>query len=199
MRTPRILLPLLLPLLALLLASCASGPPRNINPPQASIQRLTMQPGGGFDIELRLQNHSDIAMRFASLDLALRIAGIDAGQLVATPNLEVAAHNAEVVQLHLGAEKDAAEPLAAATGASGAPDRVLQGEFEYQSQDGTMVKVPIDATRRAEIETALAHDNDTAVHYMLQGRVQISEPEREYEIFFESRLSPVPGKPGEFR
>ena len=185
--------------LALLLAACASAPPKRINPPSVSIQRLAMQDGGGYDVELRLQNHSDVTMHFADVDLQLRIAGIDAGALRANPDLDVTPHNAEIVNLRLAAEKDTAEPLSAAENADGAPDRVLEGEFEYENQDGEWVKVPIDATRRAEIEQALADQNDTAVHYQLRGKVRISEPARDYDIFFESRLSPVPGKPGEFR
>lgn len=190
---------LLVASLALALAACASGPPKRINPPQVSIQRLAMQGDGAYDIDLRLQNHSDVAMRFASIDLALRIAGIDAGRLVAQPDIEVAPHNAELVQLHLTGEKAAAEPLAAAEHSNSAPDRVMEGEFEYESRNGEMVKVPIDATRRAEIEQSLAAKGDTAVHYMLRGTVVISAPARDYEVFYESRLSPVPGKPGEFR
>ena len=184
---------------ALLLAACASAPPKRINPPTVSIQRLAMQGSGGYDIELRLQNHSDVTMHFAEIDLQLRIAGIDAGALRANPDLDVTPHNAEIVNLRLAAEKDTAEPLSAAENADGAPDRVLEGEFEYENQDGEWVKVPIDASRRAEIEQALAQQNDTAVHYQLRGNVRISEPARDYDIFFESRLSPVPGKPGEFR
>jgi hypothetical protein len=185
--------------LTLLLAACASAPPKRINPPTVSVQRLAMQDSGGYDIELRLQNHSDVTMHFADLDLQLRIAGIDAGKLRAAPDIDVAPHNAEIVNLRLAAEQDAAEPLSAAEHANSAPDRVLDGEFEYENRDGDWVKVPIDASRRAEIEQALADKADTAVHYQLRGNVRISEPARDYDIFFESRLSPVPGKPGEFR
>ncbi len=143
--------------LALLLSACASGPPKRINPPQVAIQRLTTQTDGAFEVELRLENQSDIAMRFASVDLAFRIAGIDAGRLTAQPDLEVASHSAETVILKLVAGADANEPLAA------------------------------------------GRTSNAAVHYMLRGNVVISEPKREYDIQFESRLSPVPGKPGEFR
>lgn len=186
----------------LLLAACASEPPKRINPPTVSVQRLAMLGSGSFDVELRLQNHSDVTMHFADIDLQLRIAGIDAGRLQATPDIDVTPHNAEIVNLRLAAEKNAAEPLSAAENAgetNTAPDRVLEGEFEYENQNGDWVKVPIDATRRAEIEQALADKADTAVHYQLRGNVRISEPARDYDIFFESRLSPVPGKPGEFR
>jgi hypothetical protein len=186
----------------LLLAACASAPPKRINPPTVSVQRLAMLGSGSFDVELRLQNHSDVTMHFADIDLQLRIAGIDAGRLQATPDIDVTPHNAEIVNLRLAAEKDAAEPLSAAENAGAtntAPDRVLEGEFEYENQNGDWVKVPIDATRRAEIEQALADKADTAVHYQLRGNVRIAEPARDYDIFFESRLSPVPGKPGEFR
>ena len=141
--------------LVLVLASCASTPPKRINPPQVAIQRLATLPGGGFEIELRLENQSDIAMRFASFDLALRIAGIDAGRFSGSPAIEVAAHSAEVANLRL--------PAVAAA------------------------------------DAALAANGAGAVHYMLVGPITISEPKREYSIQYESRLSPVPGKPGEFR
>jgi hypothetical protein len=123
----------------LLLAACASAPPKRINPPTVSVQRLAMLGSGSFDVELRLQNHSDVTMHFADIDLQLRIAGIDAGRLQATPDIDVTPHNAEIVNLRLAAEKDAAEPLSAAENAGAtntAPDRVLDGEFEFENQDG---------------------------------------------------------------
>ena len=184
---------------ALLLAACATSTPKRINPPAVSIQRLVMQERDGYDIELRLQNHSDVSMHFAEIDLTLRIAGIDAGQLRARPDIEVSPHNAELLSLRLSAAKDVDEPLIAAETVDRAPDRVLEGEFEYENQNGEWVQVPIDATRRAEIDRVLADRNDTAVHYLLRGKVMISEPKRDYDLYFESRLSPVPGKPGEFR
>jgi hypothetical protein len=184
--------------LVLVLAACASAPPKRINPPQVTIHRLASLGDGGYDIELRLQNHSDVPMRFASLDLQLRVAGIDAGRLAASPDLEVSPHNAEIVGIRMSAQKDMAEPLAAAEGAN-EPERVVDGEFEYENANGDWVKVPIDATRRAEIDRALAAASSTSVHYMLRGKVQISEPKRDYDILSDSRLSPVPGKPGEFR
>ncbi|HQW80975.1 MAG: hypothetical protein IPF83_07575 [Rhodanobacteraceae bacterium] len=185
--------------LALIVAACASAPPKRINPPAVSIQRLVMQASGAYAIELRLQNHSDVPMHFAGINLQLRVAGIDAGRLRTQPDIDVSPHNAEIVHLRLSADKSVAEPLSAIELADDAPDRVLEGEFEYENQNGDWVKVPIDATRRGEIEQVLADKNNTAVHYMLRGTVDISEPKRSYDIVFESRLSPVPGKPGEFR
>ncbi|MBP7625051.1 MAG: LEA type 2 family protein [Xanthomonadales bacterium] len=143
--------------LALIVAACASAPPKRINPPALSIQRLAMPDSGSADVELRLQNHSDVPMRFATIDLKLRFAGVDAGTLRVQPGIEVAPHNAEVVA------------------------------------------VQIDPTRRAEVAGVLADLRDGTVHYQLRGTIDISEPERQYDINFESRLSPVPGKPGEFR
>ena len=127
--------------LALIVAACASAPPKRINPPAVSIQRLVMQASGAYAIELRLQNHSDVPMHFAGINLQLRVAGIDAGRLRTQPDIDVSPHNAEIVHLRLSADKS----------------------------------------------------------YMLRGTVDISEPKRSYDIVFESRLSPVPGKPGEFR
>lgn len=188
--------------LPILLAACASAPPKRVNPPTVSIQKLSLARNAGFEIELRLQNHSDVTMTFAEIDLLLRIADIDAGNLAAQRKVEVSPHNAEIVRINLAADSAASEPLKGAEAANSdetASDAVLEGEFEYENQNGELVKVPINPARREEIEKSLADQSDTAVRYQLRGTVRISDPTRDYDIDFESRLSPVPGKPGEFR
>jgi hypothetical protein len=52
----------------------------------------------------------------------------------------------------------------------------------------------LDAPARARLAAARA-----AVAYRLDGGIATTEPEDTYEFTFESRLNPVPGRPGEFR
>lgn len=88
----------LLPLLALL-ASCASGPPRRVSEPAASIQQLTVRADGGWSVELRLQNYSSIPMRFETLALAVVVGGESAGTLQARPALSVGPESADVITI----------------------------------------------------------------------------------------------------
>lgn len=88
----------LLPLLALL-AACASGPPRRVSEPAASIQQLTVRADGGWSVELRLQNYSSIPMRFETLALAVVVGGESAGTLQARPALSVGPESADVITI----------------------------------------------------------------------------------------------------
>ena len=77
--------------------------------------------------------------------------------------------------------------------------------------DGRAAKpliVPIDLDVPAHaaevVETTLADDGwrpepARPLRYRLAGRVSTSEPRGNYEVEYESMLSPVPGVPGEFR
>ena len=57
--------------LALLLAGCGSGPVRRVSEPAASIQQLTVRADGRWDVALRLNNFSSVAMRFDSTALEI--------------------------------------------------------------------------------------------------------------------------------
>ena len=142
-----------------LLASC--GPVLRVNPPGASIQKLSMRPDGTLMLDLRLQNFSDVATRFGRFDGGLFLAGIDAGPLNVAIDLEVPAHAADVFQTVYTPEAAAREALAAA--------------FESRKGSGA------------------------GITYRLSGRIDITEPGGNFEIEYESALSPVPGIPGEYR
>jgi hypothetical protein len=45
----------------------------------------------------------------------------------------------------------------------------------------------------------LATKPERTLRYRLEGRIETSEPRGDYPVEYESRLSPVPGRPGEFR
>lgn len=99
------------------LASCSSGPAKRINPPKASIQQLAVQPDGRWKLSLRLQNFSNVATEFASVDAKLVIGGQDAGRIVASPGISVGPESADVVETtlipSLGAKLVVASALAA--------------------------------------------------------------------------------------
>jgi len=103
-----------------LLASCSSGPRKKINPPRASLQQLAVQPDGSWQLSLRLQNFSNVSTDFASVDAKLWIGGQDAGQVKATPAINIGPESADVVVTALapavGAKLVVAEALATQRG-----------------------------------------------------------------------------------
>ncbi|MDO4709654.1 MAG: LEA type 2 family protein [Pseudomonadota bacterium] len=107
-------------LLLALLAGCASTGAQRISEPASSIQQLRIDAQGQWQVELRLQNYSNVAMRFDQVDLALSIDGKPAGQLQAAPALTVAAESAEILALSLTpslpAKLQAADALATGRG-----------------------------------------------------------------------------------
>jgi hypothetical protein len=92
----------LLVVLALtLLAGCGGGGGvrQRLFPPTVSVQELAQQSGGGWTLKLRLQNFSNVTMRFDALDAKLTIDDVAAGAIVASPMLAVGPESADVVDL----------------------------------------------------------------------------------------------------
>ncbi len=82
--------------LALLLAGCGSGPVRRVSEPAASIQQLSVRADGRWDVALRLNNFSSVAMRFDSTALEIAFDNGAAARLDLQPNLEVGPESADV-------------------------------------------------------------------------------------------------------
>ncbi|GAA4862324.1 LEA type 2 family protein [Luteimonas vadosa] len=103
-----------------LLAGCASGPPRRVSEPAASIQQLTVRADGGWTVDLRLQNYSSLPMRFEQVTLEVSVAGEAAGTLQAQPGLTIGPESADVVSVPLtpsaGARMRMADALASGRG-----------------------------------------------------------------------------------
>ncbi|GAB6197344.1 LEA/WHy family protein [Lysobacter xanthus] len=114
---------------AALLAACAGGPVRRVSKPAAQIQQLTVRADGGWDVQLRLQNYSSIPMRFDRVRLSLTAAGQPAGDVVATPALDVGPESADVVSVRLQPGTGAKLAVADALSARGAVAYVLDGEL----------------------------------------------------------------------
>lgn len=81
-----------------LIAGCSSGGVRKqINPPRASIQQLTVQPDGRWALSVRLQNFSNVPTSFESVNAKLVFANQEAGSLVLNPMITVGPLSADVV------------------------------------------------------------------------------------------------------
>jgi hypothetical protein len=98
MNLPRACLPLLA---AALLGACASGPPRRVSDPSASVQQLSVRADGSWALDLRLDNYSNVPMRFDRVDLALTFAGQPATALHAMPALSIGPEAADVTTLQV--------------------------------------------------------------------------------------------------
>ncbi len=119
--------------LALLIAACSSTGPRRVSEPAASIQQLTVDANGGWQIRLRLQNYSSIAMRFDSVDFAITAGGIAAGQLQAQPGLNISPESADVIDLTLRPSAEARLQVA---------DALATGRSLSYTLNGNLIATP---------------------------------------------------------
>jgi LEA14-like dessication related protein len=122
-------------LACMLFSACASGPPRRVSEPTASIQQLTVRTDGSWSVDLRLQNYSSVPMRFAALSLAVSIGDEAAGTLQAQPALAVGPESADVVTVALAPTSSARILLADRLAAGSHVDYRLQGTVEAGPED----------------------------------------------------------------
>lgn len=119
------------------LAACASGgPPKRVWPPQASLQELVVQEDGSWQLGVRLQNFSTVAMTFEQATLELRIGGQPAGQLALAPRLRIGPGSTDVVTLRLPPDFDAAGRVADALQTRSGLRYQLQGQIVTSDPDG---------------------------------------------------------------
>lgn len=104
----RLLLWLLVAILAGLLGACASGPKKRIFPPSASVQELRVLDDGRWELDLRVQNFSTVAMRFEQLRAELSVAGEPAAAIDHAVADSVPPNSAEVVRITLTPSASAA-------------------------------------------------------------------------------------------
>lgn len=98
--------------LCLVLVACG-GERRNVFPPRASIQQISVNADGSWAMKVRLQNFSNVSMTLASVNGTLQVAGKDAGLLSAAPGLRIGPESAEVIDVALTAPDAARQPFAA--------------------------------------------------------------------------------------
>jgi len=107
---------LTLAVLLLALAGCFGGPTRNIFPPRASIQQLTLQADGSWKLQLRLQNYSNVSTTFATVDAKIELAGNTAGSVSAAPAIRIGPESADIVEVGLKPSPAAAQAVASLHG-----------------------------------------------------------------------------------
>ena len=132
--------------LALLLAGCGSGPVRRISEPAASIQQLTARSDGRWDVELRLQNYSNVAMRFASTSLDLAFDNGSAARLDLRPTLEVGPEAADVFRATVEPMPAGRARLATALADGRGLSYTLTGHVEAGPLDGKAKRYEIKHT-----------------------------------------------------
>lgn len=89
----------LLFVIALTLAACASSGGRRVSEPAASIQQLTVDAQGNWNIRLRLQNYSSVAMVFDRIALELSVDEETAVRLDANPALAIGPESADITSI----------------------------------------------------------------------------------------------------
>ena len=92
---------ILVTVLCLLLAACATGPSRRVSEPAANIQQLTVRADGSWSLDVRINNFSNVPMRFDGLNLAMAVGAVPAGTLSARPGLSIGPESADVATVTL--------------------------------------------------------------------------------------------------
>ncbi len=122
--------------LALLLAGCGSGPVRRVSEPAASIQQLTVRDDGRWDVALRFNNFSSVAMRFDSTALEIAFDNGSAARLDLQPGLEVAPESADVHTATISPTPAGRARLATALADGRGLSYTLSGSVDATPQDG---------------------------------------------------------------
>ena len=121
---------------ALLIASCASGPPRRVSEPAASIQQLTVRADGSWSVELRIENFSSVPMRFGAVSLPLTVADQSAGTLQGDAGISIGPESADVVTLAHRPETGAKIALADALAGRRGVSYRFEGTLQAAPEDG---------------------------------------------------------------
>ena len=141
---PRAYRVLLLLLCAIVLTACHRGLVKRVSEPAVSLQQVTVGTDGRWQVELRLQNYSSIPMRFEDIDLAVTVAGQDAGPLRATPGYTIGPEAADVVGVNFTPSANARMAGAGAL-ASGQPlPYTLQGTVRATPEDQSVRSFELD-------------------------------------------------------
>jgi hypothetical protein len=136
-----------LALCAFVLTVCAcggGGVKKRLNPPRASVQQLTVLPGGQWKLVLRLQNFSNVPSNFSAVSGNLKFAGHPAGGFNVAPNISVGPESADTVEATVSPSLEAKLAVASALSASQSVRYEVEGlittdqrnapyDFKYES------------------------------------------------------------------
>ena len=130
MHHPRRLAVLALCAFAFALPGCGGGGvKKQINPPRASVQQLTVLPSGQWKLVLRVQNFSNMPAQFTSVSGNLSFGGQLAGGVVASPNMSIGPESADTVEATMTPSLEAKLAVASALSASQSIRYQLDGKI----------------------------------------------------------------------
>lgn len=140
----------LLALLALLLplTGCMGDLLKRVSPPAVAIQQLTVEADGHWRVQLRINNFSNLPMRFSTIALEVQVQGIAAGTLQATPNLDIGPTSADVTELRLLPTADARIALATALASGQGIAYALKGTVSASADGARTRDYPLHADSR---------------------------------------------------
>lgn len=117
-------------LLAVVLTGCfgGGGIPERVWPPQVTVQELRRLPDGDWQMTVRLQNFSTVAMHFDRLELQVSLAGQSAGTVSLQPNLRIGPGLAEPFPTPFVVSQAATGAIEQALGASQGLRYAVTGE-----------------------------------------------------------------------
>lgn len=121
---------------ALLLAACASGPARRVSEPAASIQQLTVRADGSWSVDLRIENFSNVPMRFGAIRLPLTVDDQAAGTLQGDAGISIGPESADVVTLAHAPDAGAKIVLADALAGGRGIGYGFEGTLNATPEDG---------------------------------------------------------------
>lgn len=105
--------------LVLALPGCGGGGvKKQINPPRASIQQLTVLPNGQWKLVLRMQNFSNVPTQFTSVSGNISFGGHAAGAVSAAPNISIGPESADTVEAMMTPSLEAKMAVASVLSAS---------------------------------------------------------------------------------
>lgn len=142
MRHARLLPPRLLPTLfaaalpVMLMAGCASGPVKRVSEPAVAVQELQVRADGSWQVSLRLQNFSNVPMRFDRVSLRLDMDGVEAGRLEATPAFDVGPESADTTRIEIAPSAQARIAVATALAEGRRLPYTLEGEVVATPREG---------------------------------------------------------------
>lgn len=123
-------------LLALLTACGSGGPVRRISEPAASIQQLTVRADGRWDVQLRINNFSSVAMRFTAADLDIAMDNGSVGKIQFSPGIDIGPESADVVTTTVTPLAAGRARVATALADGRGLDYSLTGTLEAAPEDG---------------------------------------------------------------
>lgn len=126
----------LLAMVAFVLAGCASGPVRRISEPAASIQQLTVRADGTWDVQLRLDNFSNVSMRFGATNVQISFDNGAAGSVQTQPQISIGPESADVVNATITPTADGRARIATALADGRSLNYTLGGSVDAAPEDG---------------------------------------------------------------